>query len=78
MRYLDITDQFWDVIKQWESYADPFLEEGSWFGTLVTVMKENDYNGGLLCPDVYEWPDNTDVENHFNEIFIEELKWRTE
>ena len=37
-------------------------------------MKENDYNGGLLCPDVYEWPDDTDVENHFNEIFIEELK----
>ena len=71
---IDITNQFWDVIKQWESYANPFLEEGSWFETLVTVMKENDYNGGLLCPDVYEWPDDTDVENHFNEIFIEELK----
>ena len=73
---IDVTDQFWDVIKQWESYADtdPYLYEGSWFGTLVTLMRESDYNGGLLCPDVYEWPNNTDVENHFNEIFIEELK----
>ena len=53
---IDITDQFWDVIKQWESYADHYLEEGSWFQTLVTVMKDNDYNGGLLCPEVYEWP----------------------
>ena len=71
------TDQFWDVIKQWESYSDPYLYEGSWFQTLVTVMRENDYNGGLLCPEIYEWPDDTDVENHFNEIFIEELKYNT-
>tara|TARA_R100000700_G_C3179465_1_gene156080 strand:- start:10521 stop:11615 length:1095 start_codon:yes stop_codon:yes gene_type:complete len=74
---IDITDKFWDVIKQWESYADPYLEEGSWFGTLVTAMEENDYNGGLLCPRVSEYPDNTEVENHFNEIFIDELNWRT-
>jgi hypothetical protein len=75
---IDITDQFWNVIKEWEKYANPYLEEGSWFQTLVTVMKDNDYNGGLLCPQVDEWPDDTDVENHFNDIFIEELKWRTE
>jgi hypothetical protein len=74
---IDITNQFWDVIKQWESYADPYLEEGSWFRTLVTVMKENDYNGGLLCPHVSEWPDDTEVANYFNEIFIEELKYNT-
>ena len=74
---IDITDKFWDVIKQWESYADPYLEEGSWFQTLVTAMKDNDYNGGLLCPGVSEWPDDTEVQNYFNEIFIEELNWRT-
>ena len=73
---VDITDKFWDVIKQWESYADPYLEEGSWFQTLVTAMKDNDYNGGLLCPEVSEWPDDTEVQNYFNEIFIEELNWR--
>lgn len=72
---IDITNQFWDVIKQWESYADPYLEEGSWFYTLVTAMRDNDYNGGLLCPSVSEWPDDGEVTNHFNEIFIEELDW---
>ena len=75
---IDITDQFWDVIKEWEKYSNSYLEEGSWFKTLVTVMKDNNYNGGLLCPDIYEWPNDTDVENHFNEIFIEELRWRVE
>ena len=74
---IDITDKFWDVIKEWESYADPYLEEGSWFYTLITAMKDNDYNGGLLCPKVSEWPDDGEVTNHFNEIFIEELNWMT-
>lgn len=74
---IDITDKFWDVIKEWESYADPYLDEGSWFYTLVTAMKDNDYNGGLLCPQVSEWPDDGEVTNHFNEIFIEELNWMT-
>ena len=38
-------------------------------------MYDYDYKGGLLCPQVDEYPDEDEVNRVFNEIFIEELKW---
>ena len=38
-------------------------------------MNDYNYKGGLLCPDIDEYPDEDKVKTLFNDIFIEELNW---
>ena len=72
----DVTDKFWDVIKKYSDYTGSSeLDEFGWFDILKYIMYNNDYGGGLLCPDVDEYPDEDKVNKVFNDIFIEELKW---
>tara|TARA_R100000900_G_scaffold134291_1_gene111466 strand:+ start:686 stop:1759 length:1074 start_codon:yes stop_codon:yes gene_type:complete len=72
----DVTDKFWDVIKLYAEKTERFdIDEYGWMDTLKTVMYDYDYKGGLLCPDVDEYPDEDKVNKVFNDIFIEELKW---
>ena len=72
----DIADKFWDVIKFYAAKTGRFdIDEYGWMDTLKTIMYDYDYKGGLLCPQVDEYPDEDEVNRVFNEIFIEELKW---
>jgi len=72
----DVTDKFWEVIKIYaEKTGHEMFDEYGWFDTLKQVMYDYDYKGGLLCPDVDDYPDEDKVNNIFNDIFIEELKW---
>ena len=72
----DVTDKFWEVI---EFYSQRGLydeiQEYGWFDILRTIMDHNNYKGGLLCPKVDNYPDEENVDNQFNDIFIDELKW---
>ncbi len=70
----DVTDKFWNVIKYYaEKTGQLEIDEYGWFDTLTTIMNDYNYKGGLLCPDIDEYPDEDEVENVFNDIFIEEL-----
>ena len=72
----DVTDKFWDVIKEYSKSTGAYeIDEYGWLDTLRYVMNNSDYKGGLLCPDVDEYPDEEKVNKVFNDIFIEELKW---
>ena len=72
----DITDKFWEVIKLYAKKTGyDILDEYGWFDTLRHLMYDYDYKGGLLCPDVDDYPDDDKVKRVFNDIFIEELKW---
>ena len=72
----DVTDKFWDVIKEYTKSTGAYeIDEYGWLDVLRYVMNNSDYKGGLLCPDVDEYPDEEKVNKVFNDIFIEELKW---
>ena len=72
----DVTDKFWDVIKEYSKSTGAYeIDEYGWLDILRYVMNNSDYKGGLLCPDVDEYPDEEKVNKVFNDIFIEELKW---
>lgn len=72
----DITDKFWSVIKEYAKSTGAYeIDEYGWLDVLRYVMNNSDYKGGLLCPDVDEYPDEEKVNKVFNDIFIEELKW---
>jgi len=72
----DVTDKFWEVIKIYsEKTGAGEIDEYGWFDVLTSIMRGYDYKGGLLCPTVDEYPDEDKVNNIFNDIFIEELKW---
>ena len=71
----DVTDKFWEVIKVYsEKTGSGEIDEYGWLDTLRHIMQAHDYKGGLLCPDVDEYPDEDKVNKSFNDIFIEELK----
>ncbi len=72
----DVTDKFWDVIKSYtKNTGQVEIDEYGWFDTLKALMNDYNYKGGLLCPDVDEYPDEDKVKTVFNDIFIEELNW---
>jgi len=72
----DVTDKFWNVIKSYaEKTGQLEIDEYGWFDTLITIMNDYNYKGGLLCPDIDEYPDEDKVKTLFNDIFIEELNW---
>jgi len=71
----DVTDKFWEVIKFYSQrglYDE--IQEYGWFDILRTIMDHNNYKGGLLCPKVDNYPEEDEVNNQFNDIFIDVLK----
>jgi hypothetical protein len=72
----DVTDKFWEVIKKYTSGTGAYeIDEYGWMDTLKTVMYDYNYKGGLLCPEISDYPDEEKVNKVFNDIFIEELNW---
>jgi len=61
---------YWSVIDAYVECNDDYVEDFQYdyyLGILEDVMRECNYEGGLLEPNVHEWPDSYEVERLYNE-----------